>query len=147
MSGFNNINESHREVSMLTEKIMEILSAHSYKPMNADELSNVLGLEKNEKKELRKLIDGLLKEGLVIKIKKEKIVLPEEYGVYTGRIDVNKRGFGFVARGEGKEDIFVPENAMKTAMHGDKVQVKVLRENAGSRRAEGEVLQIIERKN
>jgi ribonuclease R len=36
---------------------------------------------------------------------------------------------------------------MKTAMHGDKVQVKVMRENAGSRRAEGEVLQIIERKN
>lgn len=132
---------------MLTEKIMEILSAHSYKPMNSDELANVLGLEKNEKKELRKVIDGLMKDGLVIKIKKEKIVLPEEYGVYTGRIDVNKRGFGFVARGEGKEDIFVPENAMKTAMHGDKVQVKVMRENAGSRRAEGEVLQIIERKN
>lgn len=132
---------------MLTEKIMEILSAHSYKPMNSDELANVLGLEKNEKKELRKVIDGLMKDGLVIKIKKEKIVLPEEYGVYTGRIDVNKRGFGFVARGEGKEDIFVPENAMKTAMHGDKVQVKVIRENAGSRRAEGEVLQIIERKN
>lgn len=132
---------------MLTEKIMEILSAHSYKPMNTDELANVLGLEKNEKKELRKVIDGLMKDGLVIKIKKEKIVLPEEYGVYTGRIDVNKRGFGFVARGEGKEDIFVPENAMKTAMHGDKVQVKVMRENAGSRRAEGEVLQIIERKN
>lgn len=132
---------------MLIEKIMEILSAHSYKPMNTDELANVLGLEKNEKKELRKVIDGLMKDGLVIKIKKEKIVLPEEYGVYTGRIDVNKRGFGFVARGEGKEDIFVPENAMKTAMHGDKVQVKVIRENAGSRRAEGEVLQIIERKN
>ncbi|MBO1266179.1 ribonuclease R [Proteiniclasticum sp. SCR006] len=132
---------------MLIEKIMEILSAHSYKPMNTDELANVLGLEKNEKKELRKVIDGLMKDGLVIKIKKEKIVLPEEYGVYTGRIDVNKRGFGFVARGEGKEDIFVPENAMKTAMHGDKVQVKVMRENAGSRRAEGEVLQIIERKN
>lgn len=132
---------------MLTEKIMEILSAHSYKPMNTDELANVLGLEKSEKKELRKVIDGLMKDGLVIKIKKEKIVLPEEYGVYTGRIDVNKRGFGFVARGEGKEDIFVPENAMKTAMHGDKVQVKVIRENAGSRRAEGEVLQIIERKN
>ncbi|MFH5834592.1 ribonuclease R [Proteiniclasticum sp. C24MP] len=132
---------------MLREKIMEILSAHSYNPMNTDELANVLGLEKNEKKELRKVIDGLMKEGVVIKIKKEKIVLPEEYGVYTGRIDVNKRGFGFVARGEGKEDIFVPENAMKTAMHGDKVQVKVMRENAGSRRAEGEVLQIIERKN
>ena len=132
---------------MLIEKIMEILSAHSYKPMNTDELANVLGLEKNEKKELRKVIDGLMKDGLVIKIKKEKIVLPEEYGVYTGRIDVNKRGFGFVARGEGKEDIFVPENAMKTAMHGDKVQVKVMRENTGSRRAEGEVLQIIERKN
>ncbi len=131
----------------MVEKIMEVLSEHSYKPLNADELANVLGLEANEKKELRKEIDRLTKEGVVLKIKKEKIVLPEGYGVYVGRIDVNKRGFGFVARGEGEPDIFVPENAMMTAMHGDKVQVKVLRENAGTKRAEGEILQIIERKN
>lgn len=132
---------------MLVEKILEILSMQNYKPLNTDEIAEVLGLERNDRKELRKTIDGLLKEGVALKIKKDKIVLPDRYGVYTGKIDVNKRGFGFVFRGEGKGDIFVPENAMKDAMNGDKVQVKVLRETAGTKRAEGEILQILERNN
>lgn len=132
---------------MLTEKILDMVSGHQYRPMTIEEMSQSLGFNKNEKKELRKAVEQLLKEGLLLKIKKEKIVLPERYGVFTGRIDVNKRGFGFVYRGEGKGDIFVPENALKTAMNGDKVQVKLIRENAGTRRAEGEILAILERKN
>ena len=132
---------------MLVEKILEMLAKQNYKPLNTEEIAEALGLERNDRKELRRTIDGLLKEGVVLKIKKEKIVLPDRYGVYTGKIDVNKRGFGFVFRGEGKGDIFVPENAMKDAMNGDKVQVKVLRETAGTKRAEGEILQIIERNN
>lgn len=132
---------------MLAEKIMTMVSDHQYRPMTVDEMAQSLGLEKQDRKELRTVVDSLLKEGALLKIKKEKIVLPERYGVYVGRIDVNKRGFGFVFRGEGKGDIFVPEMALKTAMNGDKVQVKLLRENAGTRRAEGEIIEVLERKN
>lgn len=132
---------------MLVEKILAMVSDHQYRPMTIDEMAQVLGVEKQDKKLLRNTVEGLLKEGALLKIKKEKIVLPERYGVYVGRIDVNKRGFGFVFRGEGKGDIFVPENALKTAMNGDKVQVKLIRENAGTKRAEGEILEVLERKN
>ncbi len=132
---------------MLVEKILAMVSDHQYRPMTIDEMAQVLGVEKQDKKLLRNTVEGLLKEGVLLKIKKEKIVLPERYGVYVGRIDVNKRGFGFVFRGEGKGDIFVPENALKTAMNGDKVQVKLIRENAGTKRAEGEILEVLERKN
>ena len=132
---------------MLVEKILAMVSDHQYRPMTVDEMAQVLGFDKQEKKVLRNTVEELLKEGSLLKIKKEKIVLPERYGVYVGRIDVNKRGFGFVFRGEGKGDIFVPENALKTAMNGDKVQVKLIRENAGTKRAEGEILEVLERKN
>jgi len=132
---------------MFTEKILGILSEHSYRPLSIEEMASVLGLQKGEIKELRKTVDRMIKEGTVIKIKKEKIVLPESFGVYTGRLDVNKRGFGFVFRGEGQGDIFIPENEMRNAMNGDKVQVKVIRETAGTKRAEGEIMQILERKN
>lgn len=132
---------------MLVEKILAMVNDHQYRPMTIDEMARVLGFDKQEKKVLRNTVEELLKEGSLLKIKKEKIVLPERYGVYVGRIDVNKRGFGFVFRGEGKGDIFVPENALKTAMNGDKVQVKLIRENAGTRRAEGEILEVLERKN
>lgn len=132
---------------MLVEKILEILGQHNYKPLNVDELADVLELEKNDRKTLKKTVDQLIKDGSVIKIKKEKIVLPEGFGIYIGKLDVNKRGFGFVFRGEGKGDIFIPENAMKDAMNGDKVQVKVLRETFGTKRAEGEIITVIERNN
>lgn len=132
---------------MLVEKILAMVSDQQYRPMTIEEMAQVLGVEKQDKKLFRNTVEGLLKEGTLLKIKKEKIVLPERYGVYVGRIDVNKRGFGFVFRGEGKGDIFVPENALKTAMNGDKVQVKLIRENAGTRRAEGEILEVLERKN
>ena len=132
---------------MLVEKILAMVNDHQYRPMTIDEMAQVLGFDKQEKKVLRNTVEELLKEGSLLKIKKEKIVLPERYGVYVGRIDVNKRGFGFVFRGEGKGDIFVPENALKTAMNGDKVQVKLIRENAGTKRAEGEILEVLERKN
>jgi len=132
---------------MLVEKILEILGQHNYKPLNVDELADVLELEKNDRKILKKTVDQLIKDGSVIKIKKEKIVLPEGFGIYIGKLDVNKRGFGFVFRGEGKGDIFIPENAMKDAMNGDKVQVKVLRETFGTKRAEGEIITVIERNN
>lgn len=132
---------------MLVEKILEILGQHNYKPLNVDELADVLELEKSDRKILKKTVDQLIKDGSVIKIKKEKIVLPEGFGIYIGKLDVNKRGFGFVFRGEGKGDIFIPENAMKDAMNGDKVQVKVLRETFGTKRAEGEIITVIERNN
>lgn len=132
---------------MLSEKIMTMLGEHQYKPLNTEEMADAMGLDKGERKELRKVIEQMVREGLVIKLKKEKIALPEPYGVYSGRLDVNKRGFGFVFRGEGLGDIFIPENAMKDAMNGDKVQAKVLRETAGTKRAEGEILQVLERKN
>ena len=132
---------------MVVEKILEILGQHNYKPLNVDELADVLGFEKNDRKMLKKAVDQLIKDGSVIKIKKEKIVLPEGFGIYIGKLDVNKRGFGFVFRGEGKGDIFIPENAMKDAMNGDKVQVKVLRETFGTKRAEGEIITVLERNN
>lgn len=132
---------------MLVEKIMEILGQHNYKPLNVDELADVLEIEKNDRKILKKTVDQLIKDGSVIRIKKEKIVLPEGFGIYIGKLDVNKRGFGFVFRGEGKGDIFIPENAMKDAMNGDKVQVKVLRETFGTKRAEGEITSVLERNN
>lgn len=132
---------------MVQEKVLGMVKDHTYRPQTVEEMAETLGIEKADRKEFRKVVEELLAEGVLLKIKKEKIVDPEHYGVFVGRIDVNKRGFGFVFRGDGKGDIFVPENALKTAMNGDKVQVKLLRKTAGGKRAEGEIMQILHRKN
>ncbi len=132
---------------MLKEKILELINGPQYVPLNLDEMGNMLKLSNEEQQGLRKNVDELILEGKLLSIKKGKLVLPERYGVYTGRLDVNKRGFGFLLRDKELGDIFIPENAMKDAMNGDIVQAKVLRETAATKRAEGEILKVLTRKN
>lgn len=132
---------------MLTEKIIELVSAHGYKPSTVDQMGSSMGLDRNGMKELRKVVNELVEEGRLFLIKRDRVVLPERFGIFVGRLDANKRGFGFVPQGEGLRDIFVPENAMNQAMNGDKVMVKVVRRDQGDRRAEGEVIRILERRN
>ncbi len=132
---------------MLKEKILEMITGPQYVPLNLDEMGNVMELSNEDRKELKKNVDELILEGKLLSITKGKLVLPERYGVYTGRLDVNKRGFGFLLRDKELGDIFIPENAMKDAMNGDIVQAKVLRETAATKRAEGEILKVLTRKN
>ena len=62
-------------------------------------------------------------------------------GIFTG----NARGFGFV-RIEGREsDIFIPPDRVGGAMNKDKVLIKITGESRDGKRAEGEVLRIIEK--
>ena len=69
----------------------------------------------------------------------ETAVLAE--GVFIG----NARGFGFVETGEDEEDIFIPADAVNTALHQDKVQVLLKKEQKPGKRREGTVIKILER--
>ena len=64
-----------------------------------------------------------------------------------GRLQVTPRGFGFVITGNPDEpDYFVPAAAMRDAVHGDRVSLKVKDGWAQpSRRQEGEIAKVLER--
>ena len=62
---------------MLVEKIMEIIGKHKKNPLTVDELADVLGFERNDRKILKKTVDRLIKDGSIIQTKKEKLLLPE----------------------------------------------------------------------
>ena len=44
---------------------------------------------------------------------------------YTGTFISHPRGFGFLEIPEAEEDIFIPEESIGTALHGDTVQIVV----------------------
>ena len=77
----------------------------------------------------KKNIKSLKKQGLLAE------------GVFIG----NARGFGFVETGEDEEDIFIPADAVNTALHQDKVQVLLKKEQKPGKRREGTVIKILER--
>lgn len=63
----------------------------------------------------------------------------------TGRIDASSKGFGFLIRDDGGEDLFIPARDMNSALGGD----RVVAERTGRSKGAGEarVLEVIERAN
>ena len=62
-------------------------------------------------------------------------------GMFIG----NQKGFGFVELEDEEDDIFIPANAVGTAMHQDTVRVLVKEKNGGGKRQEGKIIEILER--
>ncbi|MGN8888345.1 ribonuclease R [Blautia sp. HCP28S3_G10] len=84
----------------------------------------------------------------IIKPKKKNIKEYKKLGlIKEGTFIGNHKGFGFVELEEEEEDIFIPADATGTAMHQDKVQVLLKKENKSGKRIEGTVIKILERGN
>lgn len=79
-------------------------------------------------------------------VKKKNLKSLKKMGIFREGIFIgNSRGFGFVETGEDEEDIFIPADDTGTALHGDRVQVLVGRDEKQGRRREGTVVKILER--
>ncbi len=79
-------------------------------------------------------------------VKKKNLKSLKKVGILREGIFIgNSRGFGFVETGEDEEDIFIPADDTGTALHGDRVQVLVGRDEKQGRRREGTVVKILER--
>ncbi|MEZ4437919.1 MAG: ribonuclease R [Polyangiaceae bacterium] len=96
---------------------------------------------------LRNTLDDLVYDGLVAQLTGRRYhatrAARSEVSVLEGSLVVNPRGFGFVKVPGAVDDIYVPEDALRGAMHGDRVSVRVV---ATTRRGkEGEIVEVLER--
>src|SRR6201996_8122850 len=66
--------------------------------------------------------------------------------LYTGRLDVTRSGMGFVIVEGRDQDILVRPADFNTALHGDTVRVRVVNSGGRSGRAQGEVVDVVDRK-
>ena len=65
---------------------------------------------------------------------------------YKGRLDITRSGIGFVVVENREKDILVRPNDFNTALHGDTVRVSILNNQSKSGRLQGEIVEVIERK-
>ena len=63
-----------------------------------------------------------------------------------GKLDITRSGIGYVIIADGSGDVLVKPGNFNTALHGDEVRVKIIKENISSGRKEGKITGIIERK-
>lgn len=80
------------------------------------------------------------------KKKKKKKAGASSSLLLTGRLDVTRSGMGFVIIEGRDQDILVRPSDFNTALHGDKVRVQVLGNPGRSGRQQGEVVEVVERK-
>ena len=140
------IGASEEEFTRRCKMIQDVMNEPAYVPMKLKELALLLNIPKEQRRELQRVIDHLLEEGKISMSRKGKLGRPEtfsEAGIYSG----HPKGFGFVAIEGREQDVFVPREKTKGAMHGDKVLVVIEQESDGGRRAEGSIVRILEHAN
>ncbi len=125
--------------------LLEFISSKEYQPMKLKDMAAILQVPRNEKSDFREVVEALIADGKIEADNAGKYRISDnntKTGVFTG----TQRGFGFVIVEGEAEDIFIPENATRGALHNDKVLVTV-RESRTGKRMEGEVIRILERSN
>lgn len=130
------------------DRILAFMREDAYKPLLLSELAVVLDVPKNDLELFRNVVLELEDEGKIFKTHKDRYGVPERMGLITGRFQGNERGFGFVAPDEqGSKDIFISADLINGAMHNDRVVARVNKKIIGDKKAEGEIIRIIERAN
>lgn len=127
------------------DMLLSLMNEKEYVPMKLKELAILLDVPRENREELKAVLDALIAEGKIGVSKKGKYAKAEVFS-QTGVFSAHPRGFGFVAI-EGREgDVFVAPDNVKDAMDGDTVQV-VVEEANGNRRAEAVVVRVLVRAN
>ena len=157
--------KKNQQVKKRKKIIYEIMCCKEYQPMRAKELAVLLQIPAGKREELHKILDMLLEEGKISINKRGRYEAVRNSGTkreketekkqvkgdrkkgqyYTGIFISHPRGFGFLEIPEEEEDIFIPEESVGTALHGDTVQIVVKKDGKGGKRCEGEVVKVLER--
>ncbi len=137
-----------KENELLGDKklmLEELFASKEYKPMRFKDLLVLLQVPRGAKHELKLVLDQLISSGKIILDSKGRYRIPGD-DVMVGTFSGTQRGFGFVTIEGENQDIFIPGDATKGALHGDKVMITIKEEQTGRRR-EGAVINIVERSN
>ncbi len=127
------------------EHLLAAMKDPMYVPMKLKELAMLFDVPKEQREELKEVLDVLVAEGRLTLSKRGKYSIPEA-SVLAGIFSGNVKGFGFVSVEGRDQDLFIPADKTMGAMHGDRVQITVMPGQQG-RRAEGAVIRVLERAN
>ena len=126
----------------MKDRIIEILKKEN-KALSVYEINDLLNFNSSDDLQgLLKVLDELEKELIVYHTNKDKYMLLSDSHLKTGKLIVNKKGFGFVDI-EGSDDIYVAANNMNGAIHGDIVIAEITSKKGFE--LEGRILKIVKR--
>jgi len=125
-------------------KILQILGANPQKSFNYKQIAAKLEFDSEQiRKQIQKDLKKLEKQHKIKQTSRGKYQIVQKK-LYIGVIDMTNNGSGFAIVDELDNDIFIPNYRLNKALHGDLVEVEIIKQKPG-KRPEGEVVKILER--
>jgi ribonuclease R len=126
------------------EKILKFMEEKTYHPVKLRELAKSMRIPDENYGMFRRTIREMLRSGAIVKIKKNRLGLPDKLSLVVGKFVANPKGFGFVIPEDKSPDVYLSPDNVGTALHGDKVIVRLSGKKTGESR-EGSIIKILER--
>jgi len=117
---------SKTKIQNLTQSVLNILKSEPNKNFNYKQICTKLGItDSSGRNQVIKKLHQLKAKGKIEEIDRGKFKMIKAIDYYTGTIDINTRGTGYVITEELQEDIMIPRRSIGQALHGDRVEVYV----------------------
>ncbi|WP_395732224.1 ribonuclease R [Prosthecobacter sp.] len=130
----------------MDKKLLRLLGSEEYIPSNVPELLSQMGMKPNQQQVLQSLLKSLEKQGKIVRTKGNRYIVAKEADLVPGVIQITRGGRGFVQPDEaGISEIGISESNTGTAMHGDRVLVR-LDVRPGQQDKIGSVVKVLERR-
>lgn len=132
----------------MKNKLLSYMKEDAYKPLSYNELIQEFQGDFGTEPEFEAVLNSLLEDGSIIITRKNKYGVTEKMNLVPGRIQGNKKGFGFLIP-DNKDicDLFIPVENLNGAMHNDRVIARITSGELGTRKSEGEVIKILKHAN
>ena len=109
------------------------------------EILQLLEWSQKKRKMYKQLLNAWEESGDIYLKRNGRYTLPEKEGFVKGEISISSGNFGFLDI-NGETSVFIPGAYLNTAMNGDTVLVRILKQSSdGTKKREGEVYKVIKR--
>ncbi len=126
------------------EKISNLFMGKPRLRLTPVEIARRAGLKQNDLQIVLDSLRRLVREGRMVRLKKNHYGLPDSDNLMTGRVHAHPDGYGFLLLDDrSAEDLYLNRREMRRVMHGDRVMVRVDRNKRGG--SETHIVQVLER--
>ena len=130
----------------ITKGIFTVLEAEPNKSFNYKQIASKLGItDTKERNDLIQRLGQLKAKNRIVELERGKFQKKQTKKIrLQGKVDLATNGNAYIMVDGAEQDIFVPNNRLNKAFHGDIVEVS-LRDRKNGRRPEGEISRVVER--
>jgi len=144
-----------RQRDNLRGSILKLLAERA---LDKIEISKSLGIPPQSRAKLRDTLHKMEVDGDIARIRKDRYIIPKDADLFAGVIQFHASGSAHVlSEKPGQPDLYISGENSHTALHGDRVVARVVRERptaigipgraSTGAKLEGRVIRILERKN